>query len=183
MARPNHLISVNRRLRKLSIDTVALSMRIKQEKKILEALAAGIVRKEVFALPMLFPQGIGQQPRNIQLVKISTDLATFEHPAALFKFALGELSCLFEVATRLRFLILEGVPDDQRFLDRFCSLLESAKRTNHEGALLIQILGPRWAKESMDRVARATRTCDDVTKAQDNARYKTFQSRMARTFR
>jgi hypothetical protein len=113
----------------------------------------------------------------------NVDLATFEHPTALFKFALGELSCLFKVATRLRFLILEGVPDDQRFLDRFCSLLESAKRTNHERALLIQILGLKWANESIDRGARATRVCDNVTKTQDSARFRTFQSRMARAFR
>ena len=178
--------SVNRRLRILSLDRIALFMSLDQETDrdiVIQALRSGSLRREVFSLPMLFRPDLGPQLRNIQIAKVSTDVATFEHISALIKFCMGELSCLLKEATRLRLLILEGVPDNENFVDRLCFLLASAKRTSHDGRLLVQILGSEWSKSSNHRVARATRACGNAVKTQDEAKYRKFQNRMASAFR
>lgn len=176
------LSSVNRRLRTLSMERIALSMRLEQENDsdiVIEALRTSSFRSEVFSIPKFFRRHLGPQLRNIQIAKVSTDVTTFEHISALIKFSMGEISCLLKKATRLRLLILDGFPDNEIFVDRLCFLLASAKRTSHDGRLLVEILGSLWSKLSIDRVARATRACGNAVKTQDEARYKRFQSRMA----
>lgn len=160
------------------MSNIAVFLRLEEEQEILEALRRGKLKVDTRVLPIL-----GKNLQHLRIAKVSAKLSTFKHLEALIKFANGELECLLTSATRLSFLVLEGIPDADIFLDRFCFLLASAERPNHARSLCVHILAADWEQSSLDRVTHATRNRDNVRQKEDRARYKAFQQRMAEAFR
>lgn len=148
---PIALWQANRRLRKISQDNIAISMRLEEEKNI--STAFWKLKLDTWVLPRL---GLRLNLGRVGVAKICFDTSTFERLEALVKFANGEIEQLLKSATHIRTLILEGIPDVDIFLDRFCWLLADAQQEYHIGTLDVQILGADWKQSSLERVACAT---------------------------
>jgi hypothetical protein len=151
---PMVLWHVNRRLRKISLGTIAISLTLEQEHNILPVMDSGKLKLETWVFP---EPGLRLNFQHIRAAKILGKPSTFKHLAALVKFANGEIEQSLKSATHIQILILEGISDIPIFLDRFCFLLADAQSDFHSGPLYVQILGAEWKQSSLDRVAHATR--------------------------
>lgn len=132
-------------------ERIAFFVEARQVKHNLDVLRSGKLH-----LNDCLPRRIRGHLSKVSFFKITIEAGTFKFQQSWESFALSTLQQIFDAASHLQQVVLDGIPDTAAFVDRFCRLLQSFERGQSLRSFRVRVIHPEWSASSLRRVDEAT---------------------------
>ena len=90
------------------------------------------------------------------------------------------LEQIFDAASHLQQVVLDGIPDTAAFVDRSCRLLQSFERGQLLRSFCVRVIHPGWSASSLRRVDEATQHLGSQDRKNTAMRAAAADTRMAK---